>query len=687
MRSDEARGLGVGAWAPRGVRMLAVLLLALQLASCGDDDQGGLPEGVTMRVDASGGTLRATGFDGASLEIDVPAGALIDAIDLRIEPLAAAAGGAPRFVVEPAGLLLRARATLRYRSAGSLPEGSVLQWRAGARAVPLASTLQGGQLEARTAYLGYGFDAVTEQPSVRREQPQSNHDRAELEVGLIRCDAAQERMQQLLTSAANAGDEVQAMATFDEAQALMNTCQNLRTEQSKRQACDAYGSAVLLAQTVAADSFATLRSILAPVFNTAADLQLVGASCETPTADSVLEAKFAQFSSFLGAEFSKPTFGRDYETARLELYKLYNYLASCDLMGAVNACRGMRQTLFPDFFDRLREGAYGQCRSQGDRLPLSLMYDESLSAPRAIVQSTREQPAARTGAYLDLGRFSYDALEADLAHCRSELQVTSFDDARAVPVQLQRRLLAAGDEPGSVPAPLELSIPRDGSLTLGGQVRALQCPDGSLGIDRIVARVGGVEIDSRTLAGDTFALATQPFDLVLTDTMTRALLDAQAADTFTVDVFREGDACGGRFRAQVRLYSIVVSVDDPVALPRLAGTYTGTKTVMSGGAFPAEARVRQSVDGSVIAVQIVGIGYESGFAVAPDGSLRYLGIATDNPLPVERDANGVPQVWIDTSQGYRYEAIFAGADFTIDLYQRRLSGDFLLDFRWTLRKR
>jgi hypothetical protein len=413
-------------------------------------------------------------------------------------------------------------------------------------------------------------------------------------------------------------------------------------------------------------------------------MQLVGASCETPTADSVLEAKFAQFSNFLGAEFAKPTFGQNYETARLELYKLYNYLSSCDLMGAVNACRGMRQTLFPDFFDRLREGAYRQCRSQDDLLPLSLMYDENLSAPRAIAQSTREQPAARTGAYLDLGRFDYAALESDLAHCRSELEVTSFEDARGVPVQLQRRLLAAGPEPGSAPGPLELSIPRDGSLSLGGQVRALQCPDGSLGIDRIVARIGGVEIDSRTLAGNTFTLGTQPFDLVLTDTMTRAQLDPQATASFTVDVFREGDACAGGFRAQYKLYSIVVSVRDPVAVPRLGGTYSGIRTVMSGGAFPSTAIVKQSADGSVAAMQLDGSLLEIGFAVSPTGGLSFLGIAFDT----ERDASGVPVNWNLATGNYgRYEATYSAGTLSIDNYGPRLSGGYVLDYRWTLTRK
>jgi hypothetical protein len=302
------------------------------------------------------------------------------------------------------------------------------------------------------------------------------------------------------------------------------------------------------------------------------------------------------------------------------------------------------------------------------------MYDERFSF-RPLAQTQIELLVARMGAYLDLGRFTYAELEADLAHCRSSLTVTTFKDALGVPEQERVVTLAASDQPGSAPTPLSVEIPRDGSLTLGGEVHALQCPEGSLGVDRLVVRVGGVEIDSRTLHGEWFAADTEPFDLVLTETMTRALLDAEAESSFTVEVLREGEACLGRFSGSLRLYAIEVNVrGSQAAPPAVAGFYSGTTTQTNMGAFPATASVVQSLDGKTISVLGLQTA-ELGFSLGPDGTLGFLGRA---PQGVERDGRGMPVAWEEYF--WRFEGTIIGKRFDLTGY---FPTDYLAQ-RWEL---
>ena len=582
----------------RALPWLCATALLVVLAACGGggDAVAPAPEPVSATVGRAGGGLEAASAQGGTLSLVLPVDAVAQDTVLTIAGLAADEGVIDRFSVQPGGLLLLTKGTLRYTGAQTLPDRTVLRWRVGQRRVALPTTRQGNTLTAATGYLGYG-------PSVAAGLGASNQRRtvlsvggarplsdgapeeAEIEVATLDCDAEQARLPFLIASAASVGDEAQAVALFDELQAVVQTCQALQTAELVQRACDAYQSAELLARTTAADSYENLKSLAVRLMVSQAEVQLMGGACDAMPVDQVLELKFAQFSSFLLAEYAKPSFANvEYERARLELRDLYEYLAACEHMGAAAACQGMRNTLFPTLFDRLREGAYRTCRVQDDAVPLALMFAENLVFSRQ--DRPLRDPASRVGPYLDLGSFTYADLEADIAHCRSAATVTTFSDAQGVPVQQSSTDLAGGADPGAPPAPLAVSVPRDGSITFGGDVRALTCPDGSIGIDRVVARVGGVEVDSRVINGRRFMLDTQPFDFVVPTTMTRALLDPLRDSGFTIDVFREGDACQGGFSRSFKLYSVVVS------LPEIGLSVTPqASTVMPGGTVQFSARV------------------------------------------------------------------------------------------------
>jgi hypothetical protein len=176
----------------------------------------------------------------------------------------------------------------------------VLRWRAGEQTYPLATERQGDELVAQTAHLGY----VASTALVTAAAAVPGPDGAELEPAIVDWDAAPARAEFLLRSAISVGDEAQAMALFEELQSLELTCQVRQIAAIHEEACTAYASAALTAQTVAADSYQTLRSLVLALMTSSADLQFFGLSCESPSVSSLLEAKFAQFATFLEAELA-----------------------------------------------------------------------------------------------------------------------------------------------------------------------------------------------------------------------------------------------------------------------------------------------------------------------------------------------------------------------------------------------
>jgi hypothetical protein len=532
----------------------------------GGTDCATTPETVESSVDDTGGIVEAPSFEGGTPAIEIPAGALDRPTELRIQPLAPDAEAPVRFRVQPAGLAFAAEVTLRYSSRKTPAGASVLRWRVGDGRFPLPTTREGNVLRAGAYSLGYVFD---ETASTRPAVPlglSPDAPATEVDMAALDCDFEQAVLLLQIAAAVHEDDVVRAQAQFDRLVAVVEACALREVERLATEACGAYQAAALAAQSIAADSYQRFRDLVTPLLLTQAGVQVTGATCEAADVDGLLQAKFGQFLDFIEADYVRPDFAPTFDDAVRELRSLIHYDVTCQLMNLGAVCTRLEIELIPTILDRLRDAAFRECRTAESLLLLAQMYAQDYVRP-VIAQLRgvrRGAPAAlNAGSYFTYGRFDYEDLEDDVAHCRSTLQVRVFDDAREVPHELvERRVdLASSAVPGVHATMAEVDVPPDGSLNLSGAISTLTCPDGSLSPDELVARVNGVRLAARPANGADFAATTNPFDLVVEDVLAQAVPGGSASE-FTVELLREGPACGGVFSQARTLYSIRAHVDD-----------------------------------------------------------------------------------------------------------------------------
>lgn len=564
---------------------LLMLCLAAWLAACGGGDERGEPVPVVATVGPAGGTIEVLDFAGGTLTVEIPAGALTQPAEIRVEPLSAASGTGTRFRITPAGLAFAARVTLRYTGDSTPAPRSVLRWWVDGEAFPMPTTQQGAELRASIMRLGHVFTQSAAGASRERAaslataavRPLDAGDaRVELDVASLDCDLELGLLRLQIAAAASENDIERVQAQYDRMVAVVEACSLREQQDLTARACAAFEGAVLTAQVVAANSYQTFRDVVTPLMLTQAGVQVTGATCQgAATLDTLMQAKLDQFIDFIAADYARPDFAADFDTAAREVQRLFRYDTECQYMGLFPACGRFGSELIPTVLDRLREAAFRDCRDTGSRLLLSKMYAQQVEVVRDIVQpqrADRERPAAASGAYLVYGNYDFADLEKDMAYCRSTLQVRVYDDARPLPIELEDRRveLPASTTVGTHQTTLEIEVPRDGSVNVSGSVATLTCPDGTPSADEIVARVNGVRLAARPANGDTFAIDSQAFDLVVEDVLAEAVPNGAQASEFEVELLREGSACSGLFTDSVLLYTLRVRIatlpDDDVLI-------------------------------------------------------------------------------------------------------------------------
>jgi hypothetical protein len=324
--------------------------------------------------------------------------------------------------------------------------------------------------------------------------------------------------------------------TFDEIVAAKQLCLEAEVQALKDRSCEALDVAQLKAQSLVANSFKSFQELTLPLIAAEAFVQETGASC--PSADSarvgpLIADKFDEFLRILQAQQLRGVFA---EKATLrDIQELLSYQISCARLGLGAICERLDNEIFPNLFDGMRRGAFDECRSSGSPLVVSQLHFLGTSV-------------TDTSTFLGFGRFGMADLEADMSYCTNpSLELRVFAKAAGVPEELTDRastlrpLVGLGNYVRST----TVAVPRDGKLTVSGELAALRCADDTVSPADLVVRIGSQEVARRSLSGNVYPLSTAPLDLVISQVLASAGLDVDTTTSFTVSINREGGQCLG----------------------------------------------------------------------------------------------------------------------------------------------
>jgi hypothetical protein len=528
-------------------RALSALLLS---AAC--RAPGGEP--VAGTLDAAGGALEVVAEDGTTLRLSLPPGALDGPIDFLITPTEPSDGGAARFLVAPAGVLLLAAAEVTITHPGELDPDATLAWVDGDVATFLPTEAGSSVLRAPTPSIGFpGPDASATQARLVAV------DTTALEVVVADCARQETLAQAAIARATDSGSALSVTQAWTSYQALQARCVPAQTELAARlatRACEQFDAAMQQARATQADSLTAFQRSAGSLLAAVGSVQLTDGACDTSPHAAVLDEKFQQMLGFFDTRFAATELSDDLEAETDLLEELFAYDVACQALG-LDVCAPLHDKLFPDVLDRLRRAAYDLCLTSGNPAKLARMMEEQLNFSRPV--AGRLPPRGRLDPYMTHARFTYGDLEEDIAYCASTLEPHVFDDVD-VPVEIlpAPAPLAPGPTPGSTENEADLTLPPGGSLTLGGVVRSAPCLDGSAPTDALVARVGATELARAQAAGDRYTLATRPFSF----TTSQLQAAAGGASAFDLELYREGADCG-TYTDPFQLYVLHVTVAAP----------------------------------------------------------------------------------------------------------------------------
>lgn len=678
-------------------------LTLLCLSACGGGGADA-PQAIPARagaasIGAAGGSVDAVLAGGATVALEVPPGALSSSVGFRIDPEdPASADTLGLFTISPAGVTLLKPVTLTV----TLPPG--------VQAGPDTGLAMDGLNGA--VPLGTAFDATTRQFSVHlsflppatgvagrafvasalRVQPTGTDvaarvrlrlerqiDRARRDdtflflVDLLRQQGSidnaimvQLAADSLAQGATNSNEVMAGMLDWRNvvcpqrnfAVSALNTFNGVDVVSFRRLSLDA-----MVWSLLARDMDATLRR----VFNTTVPLcSGLPEDFRQPVIDKLPAFVEAVTVSLNGLD-ARTEFDQILKARLPELVDLESLTQEFDLGPAVLSLIGEQAV-------RLRVAAYQACRSDGDQLPQKDLLE---STPLFGVTTP----------------FAEADVREDIQFCGMPLR-WQLKNANG---QIVDEGTAGGIAAGQARTAANLPLTGVSKLVLIGPLSALRCvsrEQDNNGIVRIVRPQNNeqLSLSAGPLAGaltsvglmtpsneETY-LAVSTLELDVAQLQALAL-PAGPPGSGRLVVKRLGGVCSGVF-ANLSAHDAIVTFGlnfDSATLPRVAGTYSGTHTFLSGGAFPVDADVLQTVDGGVIAVRRL-FNFDIGFSLAPNGDLQFLGVSS--APPDGRDANGVPLSWEDQSF-WRFEGTLIGRNLAID-GRAFCPSDCRLVERWTL---
>lgn len=569
-------------FAVRSIAPGLALAVMLALSACGgSSERAAEPLAETSAdVGVGGGSLVLP-----DLALVLPPNALSQTVNVALASQAAGPGEIARFRLAPAGQRLGVPTELRFARAG-LPANTSFFWDVDGELRLVPSTLTVDGLSARIGSLGLTASgellAAGGQASTARARALAVKvlaippgDDGSVVVRPIDCATQIPQLSRRLKAAAAGGDEELATTVYDELEATQQLCQESDIQALQKSSCDALETAQFRAQTVLTDKLQTFQEIALPLFSAEAFVQLTGASCtgaDSANVGPLIATKFEQVLQVLQSQQLRDGFASE-ATAR-DLRALFSFKSTCDRLELGAICERLSDEIFPNLLDGMRRAAFDECRATGAGLVVSQFH----------FLGTTVSDASK---FLGFGRFSPADVEADLSYCTNpSLELRVFADATGVPLELTERASTLRPLVGlsNYVRSTTVAVPRDGSLTVSGQVPALRCADGSASAADLVVRIGAREVARRAVVGNAYPLTTSPLDLVMSRVLLAVGLDPQATTSFMLTINREGGEClgalGPTLNEDFTLFEIRVDLP-PQEIVKPVGTFDGEYVITS----------------------------------------------------------------------------------------------------------
>lgn len=512
-------------------RFRLLLVLTTLLAACGG---GGVePEepvlSASQLVGAAGGQLAVDG-----LELALPAGALTAETAVQVDRLPAEAGELARFRLGPAGLVLATAADLRIELPGA-PASAALFWIVDGEPVLMPSTRTGDLFRTSLRSLGYTANARSQAaalPLRRQVLVDGDAPGGELSARPLDCESQTSMLRRRLQGLGQQGDIDEAMLVGNALQEVQLRCSSEQALQMRQAACTALQQAADAVRVTLPVSLPEITEMTQRLMGAEAAVQKAGAECNPVVDTGALVAQ--RFDAFLQVLRGQMQGGRFSTAAGLsEFQLLMDVEAQCQLLQIDAVCSLLREDILPDLLDAMRLTAFDDCRTSRSSALLA-----QLQSLAALGQNDLS--------LFDSGRYGAQDVAADMAYCYNpSLALKVFDDATTLPVELTDRAqtVRALGGLGNYTRRADIEVPRDGSLTIGGDILVTRCPDGSAMAAELVLRRGNQVVARRAHDGSSYSLGNSGFDVVVATLLSEAGLDPAATSAFTLTLTREGGTC------------------------------------------------------------------------------------------------------------------------------------------------
>lgn len=441
-----------------------------------------------------------------------------------------------------------------------------------------------GTLTTSTLLLGYAEAATAEPKTLQNGSDFLNVADIECQTALESLNVRLERARNFPFSSAESAhqliQEIEAMKALCAGEPDSEAAAIAKIEQIKTEACEGYRDATADAAVLESENLATLTELSATLLNWEALKQFAGTDCGGAGGElsDNLEQEFDEFVEKYAERLDSADFPTSYSALWNELREVVGISAHAALFGLDDAEARVNGRLLARLLDLLREAAYQTCREDDTQEYLADILSGGELKNHPLPTSVAPEPVGelRLQSVPQWATFSDADIEADIQYCASELTLEIWT---SLPRELGNlsRTLEGGDTPGVRVDSAETQSPVEGTLVLDGELRAFYCvlpgQTAQYSNDVLVIKLRGQEVERLELSGGQLLSSQEELDLetILEETG----IDPELKNTFALEIYREGDACGGVYGPDsFKLFSVDIEFDPKPVLSSVSANPT-----------------------------------------------------------------------------------------------------------------